>query len=79
VIPVRLTSSRYTRRGTITTTYTAGEIDAVAAYCEELEQCYLLPVALVAGMREVRLRYLRRKTDSGRRYTGRPSTSSLGP
>jgi PD-(D/E)XK endonuclease len=56
VVVVRLTSSRYTRRGTITTTYGAHEIDAVAAYCADLEQCFLLPVALVAGRREVRVR-----------------------
>jgi prevent-host-death family protein len=56
VVPIRLTSSRYTRRGTITTTYSADEIDAVAAYCEDLDRCYLVPVGLVAGMREICLR-----------------------
>jgi prevent-host-death family protein len=56
VVQVRLTTSRYTRRGSITTTYSADEIDAVAAYCEELEQCFLLPVDEVVGKRQVHLR-----------------------
>ena len=29
--------------GFIRTTYTAEEIDAIAAYCPELDECYLLP------------------------------------
>jgi PD-(D/E)XK endonuclease len=63
VVVLRLTSSRYTRRGTITTTSRAHEIDAVAAYCADLEQCFLLPVALVAGRREVRLRVSKPEND----------------
>ncbi len=29
--------------------YTADEIDAVAAYCEDFDECYLLPVELFDG------------------------------
>jgi prevent-host-death family protein len=57
VIPVNLAASRYTARGEmIRSTYSAEEIDAVAAYCEELDTSYLLPIELVDGMRAVCLR-----------------------
>ncbi len=31
--------------------YDATEIDAVAAYCQELKRCYWLPIDLVEGKR----------------------------
>jgi hypothetical protein len=37
-------------------TYTADEIDALAAYCAENGRCYYLPVSLVAGRRVIHLR-----------------------
>src|SRR4051794_40226812 len=50
VVVVRLVSSRYTSAGRqICTKYTSDEIDAVAAYCQDLEQCYLVPVELFDG------------------------------
>ncbi len=56
VVLVNLTGSRITTRGTVRTTYASHEIDAVAAYCAELDQCYLLPVAMIAGMNGLTLR-----------------------
>jgi prevent-host-death family protein len=56
VVIVNLTGHRYTARGDVRSTYSADEIDAVAAYCEELDQCYLLPIELVDGMRAMHLR-----------------------
>jgi prevent-host-death family protein len=56
VVIVRCDSNWFTPHGRVQTTYAAHEIDAVAAYCEELDQCYLLPIDLVAGMRAVSLR-----------------------
>ena len=56
VVLVRLTGSRITTRGSVRTTYASHEIDAVAAYCAELDQCYLVPVELVAGMHGINLR-----------------------
>jgi antitoxin (DNA-binding transcriptional repressor) of toxin-antitoxin stability system len=35
-------------RGYIRAGYNADEIDAIAAYCDELNECYLLPVELIA-------------------------------
>jgi antitoxin (DNA-binding transcriptional repressor) of toxin-antitoxin stability system len=56
VVIVRVTAQRISTRGRIITTYGAHEIDAVAGYCAALDQCYLLPAHLVAGMSEIRLR-----------------------
>ena len=38
------------------TTYSAEEVDAVAAYCEDSDRCYLVPIELIAGMRSFQLR-----------------------
>ena len=43
--------NRYVR-----TTYAEHEVDLFGVYCGELDRCFLLPVSLVAGMSEVRLR-----------------------
>ena len=40
----------------ITTTYGPDEVDAIAAYCEELDECYLIPIELVARRRGIQLR-----------------------
>jgi prevent-host-death family protein len=36
--------------------YTADEIDAVAAYCSELDSCFLVPMADIAGRQDLLLR-----------------------
>jgi prevent-host-death family protein len=56
VIYVQLSGSRHTPGGYVRTTYSADEIDAVVVYCEELDQCYLLPIDLVAGRHGLHLR-----------------------
>jgi prevent-host-death family protein len=56
VIKVTLQTSRCTPSGYVRTSYTADEIDAVAAYCDELDRCYLLPTELVVDRREIDLR-----------------------
>ncbi len=56
VVRVSLQSSWLAPHGYVRTTYDASEIDAVAAYCQELDQCYLLPVEAIAGMRLIYLR-----------------------
>jgi prevent-host-death family protein len=40
----------------VRTYYSEDEIDLVAVYCGDLDRCYLLPSALVAGRREIHLR-----------------------
>jgi PD-(D/E)XK endonuclease len=56
VVQIRTGRSRTRRRGYIRSTYRADEIDALAAYCGDLDRCYLLPVSMVAGKHMVHLR-----------------------
>ena len=56
VVAVRCYSCRRTANGLLHRKYTAQEIDAIAAYCPDTNGCYLLPVELVGGRREVSLR-----------------------
>lgn len=56
VIRIRVSRSRTSRRGYVRSTYRTDEIDALAAYCGDLDRCYLLPVSMVAGKHLVHLR-----------------------
>ena len=56
VIKVNLTSNRCTPTGYERRFYSEDEIDLIAVYCGELDQCYLLPIALFAGRRGLQLR-----------------------
>ncbi len=49
VVCVNLVGYRLTSRGSVRSKYRADEIDAVAAYCQALDQVYLLPAESVAG------------------------------
>ncbi|MGH3031201.1 MAG: group I intron-associated PD-(D/E)XK endonuclease [Gaiellaceae bacterium] len=49
VVNVRCYSSRRIANGHRVRRYTAEEIDAIAAYCAELDRCFLLPACLVEG------------------------------
>ncbi len=54
---VRLESAYHSpTRGYVRAIYGADEIDAVAAYCDELGKCYLLPIRDFAGRTAVHLR-----------------------
>lgn len=56
VVVVRCQSSRRTREGLIARKYSADDIDGLAAYCQELDRCFYLPIGLVAERRQVHLR-----------------------
>jgi hypothetical protein len=56
IIKVRTGGSRCTPNGYVVSSYAEDEIDLLAAYCGELDRCYLLPPSLVAGRREIVLR-----------------------
>jgi hypothetical protein len=56
VIVVRCYSCRRSRTGLLKRTYTRTEIDAIAAYCAELDTCYFLPMDLFDGRSHVSLR-----------------------
>jgi PD-(D/E)XK endonuclease len=56
VVVVNLRTSRLTPRGYVSTTYEPSEVDAIAAYCAELDECYLPPIEEVVGRRVVHMR-----------------------
>ena len=56
VIPVRFTTHRRGPHGFIRTQYSADEIDAVAAYCPDTDECYLLPMEEVGSRTLIHLR-----------------------
>ena len=56
VLIVNLESCRHTPHGYVRTKYDRTEIDAVAAYSQELKRCYWLPIDVVEGMRAISLR-----------------------
>jgi hypothetical protein len=55
-VVVRCYSSRRNGDGLLRRIYMAGEIDAFAAYCPELDCCYFLPFGLFEGRTEINLR-----------------------
>jgi len=56
VVAVRCYSCRRGRSGMIVRKYTLDEVDAIAAYCPEIDRSYLLPTSLSCGRRMVHLR-----------------------
>lgn len=56
VVAVGLASSRRGRDGYVRRNYSATEVDAIGAYCAELDRCFLIPIERVAGQWTVRLR-----------------------
>lgn len=56
VVVVPCFSCRRTANGFPKRRYTPDEIDAIAAYCAELDECYFLPAALVSQRTYLQLR-----------------------
>ncbi len=56
VVIVRCYSNRRNRDGLLRRLYSADDVDAFAAYCAELDQCYFLPLADFAGRSSIQLR-----------------------
>jgi prevent-host-death family protein len=56
VICVRTSSSRRGPSGFIRAPYTADEIDGIAAYCPDLDRCYLLPIDAIGTTHQITLR-----------------------
>ena len=63
VVRVNTRTSRLTNLGHVRTTYSRREIDAVAAYCADLDECFLLPIADIDGQSMVRLRLRRARNN----------------
>jgi hypothetical protein len=56
VVVVRCRSCRRGRDGYVRRSYSADEVDAIAAYCLDLDRCYFLPIDRFAGYTTVLLR-----------------------
>jgi hypothetical protein len=56
VVVVRARTCRHTPRGYVWTRYSESEIDGVAAWCPETEDCYFIPSATIAGRACMHLR-----------------------
>jgi PD-(D/E)XK endonuclease len=56
VVVVRCSTFRRTREGYRVTTYSPAEVDAIAAYCDTLDRCFLVPIERVAGHSRFALR-----------------------
>jgi hypothetical protein len=56
VIVVRSYSTRRTADGLIKRPYVHGEFDALAAYCPQLDRCYLIPYEAIDGATQLQLR-----------------------
>jgi hypothetical protein len=66
VIVVRCYSSRRARDGFVKRSYSADEVDAVAAYCADLDRCYLLSADRFSGRTQVDLRIARSRNNQRR-------------
>ena len=53
---IALETSRRGPNGYIRTTYSADEVDAIGAYCQELDSCFLVPIEVAEGMSAITLR-----------------------
>jgi hypothetical protein len=56
VVIVRCYSCRRGRDGLLRRAYTADEVDALAAYCPQLERCFLLPLCAFPARKQIQLR-----------------------
>jgi prevent-host-death family protein len=56
VLLIHTGGSYLSPHGYVRSTYSSDEVDAIAAYCGDLDRCYLLPIDLVAGKYVIHLR-----------------------
>jgi hypothetical protein len=56
VISILCRSSRRSRTGIVHRGYTPAEVDAFAAYCAEIDRCFLVPFARIGEARTIQLR-----------------------
>ena len=56
VIAINVGGNYLSPAGYVRSTYSVDEVDAIAAYCGDLDRCYLLPIDAVAGQYMVHLR-----------------------
>jgi PD-(D/E)XK endonuclease len=56
IIVVRCVSCRRGREGFVRRRYTADEIDAIAAYCMDVDRCFILPITQFPAPSAIQLR-----------------------
>ncbi len=56
VVSIPLRTSRHTPGGYVRTQYSSAEIEGFAAYCQELDRCFFLPIEEFAGLANAHLR-----------------------
>jgi hypothetical protein len=56
VLSVHIQTCRHTPRGYVRTSYSAAEVDAIAAYSPELHRGFLIPISEASGRRAIHLR-----------------------
>jgi PD-(D/E)XK endonuclease len=56
VVVIRSYSTRRNAEGLVRRPYVQGEFDALGAYCEALERCYLIPYEAISGATQLHLR-----------------------
>jgi hypothetical protein len=56
IVVINCRRCRRNRDGLLQRSYRRGEIDVIAAYCAELDACYLLPLSMSVGRTAVQLR-----------------------
>jgi hypothetical protein len=56
VLSARCVTSRHTPAGYVRSTYSAEEIDALAVYAPDTDECYLIPACEVEGRKTISLR-----------------------
>jgi hypothetical protein len=67
VLSVQLQTSRCTPAGYIRTSYTAAEVDVIAAYSPEIHRSFLIPISEVSERRSVHLRLEPTKNNQAQR------------
>jgi hypothetical protein len=61
IVPTR--TCRHTPRGYVRSTYSAREIDGVAAWCESTGECYFVPIDVIDGQGLLSLRLSRARNN----------------
>lgn len=56
VVMINLAGYRLTFGGSVRSSYSAREVDVIAAYCSGTDACYLIPIEIAAGRRAFHLR-----------------------
>ena len=82
VLVIRCYSCRRTAVGMLNRSCRREEIDAVAAYCDEFDRCYLIPIERVDGLTTIRLRLAPAKNNQARRINWAKNfefAATLGP